>query len=57
MLIYRRLNSVMDIVNISLIYHAVLNRQMLHYQIVAVLKMENVMDKKRKNLSRRMPYA
>ena len=50
MLIYRRLNSVMDIVNISSIYHAVLNRQMLHYQIVAVLKMENVMDKKRKNL-------
>ncbi len=57
MLIYRRLNSVMDIVNISSIYHAVLNRQMLHYQIVAVLKMENVMDKNRKKLSRRMPYA
>ena len=48
------MDSVMDFVNISAIYHATQMRQTSHYQMVKDLKRENVrdvMDKKRKKLS------
>lgn len=47
------MDSVMDFVNISSIYHATQKRQSPHYQTFKDLKRENmrdVMDKKRKNL-------
>ena len=48
------MDSVMDFVNISTIYHAIQKRQPPYYQMVKYLKRENVrdvMDKKRKKLS------
>lgn len=48
------MDSVMDFVNISSIYHAIQKRQPPYYQMVKYLKRENVrdvMDKKRKNLA------
>lgn len=47
------MDSVMDFVNISAIYHAIQMRQAPHYQMVKDLKRENVRDvrdKKRKCL-------
>ena len=41
------MDSVMDIVNFLSIYHAKQKRQYPYYQIVRVLKTENVMDKGR----------
>lgn len=49
------MDSVMDFVNISAIYHAIQKRQPPYYQMVKYLKRENVrdvMDKKRKKLRR-----
>ena len=54
------MDSVMDFVNISFIYHAIQNGQQSHYPLINDLKRKNVRDvrdKKRKNFSRRMPYA
>lgn len=48
------MDSVMDFVNISAIYHAIQTRQTPHYQTIKYLKRENVRDvrdKKRKKLS------
>ena len=47
------MDSVMDFVNISAIYHATQMRQIPHYQMIKYLKRENVRDvrdKKRKKL-------
>lgn len=47
------MDSVMDFVNISAIYHATQTRQTPHYQMIKYLKRENVRDvrdKKRKKL-------
>ena len=47
------MDSVMDFVNISAIYHATQMRQTPHYQMIKYLKRENVRDvrdKKRKKL-------
>lgn len=49
------MDSVMDFVNISAIYHATQKRQPPHYQTIKDLKRENVRDvrdKKRKNYFR-----
>ena len=48
------MDSVMDFVNISAIYHAIQERQPPHYQTFKNLKrgnMRDVRDKKRKNLA------
>ena len=48
------MDSVMDFVNISSIYHAIQKRQPSHYQTIKDLKRENVRDvrdKKGKKLS------
>ena len=48
------MDSVMDFVNISSIYHATQKRQPPHYQTIKDLKRGNVRDvrdKKRKNLA------
>lgn len=48
------MDSVMDLVNISSIYHATQKRQPPHYQTIKDLKRENVrdvMDKMRKTIS------
>ena len=47
------MDSVMDFVNISFIYHAIQNGQLSHYQTINDLKRKNVRDvrdKKRKKL-------
>ena len=47
------MDSVMDFINISFIYHAIQNGQLSHYPMINDLKRENVRDvrdKKRKNL-------
>lgn len=47
------MDSVMDFVNISAIYHATQMRQIPHYQTIKYLNRENVRDvrdKKRKKL-------
>ena len=49
------MDSVMDFVNISFIYHAIQNGQQSHYQTINDLKRKNVRDvrdKKRKKLTR-----
>ena len=49
------MDSVMDFVNISFIYHAIQNGQQSHYQMINDLKRKNVRDvrdKKRKKLIR-----
>ena len=49
------MDSVMDFVNISFIYHAIQKEQQSHYQMINDLKRENVRDvrdKKRKKLIR-----
>lgn len=49
------MDSVMDFVNISSIYHAIQKRQLPHYQTIKDLKRGNVRDvrdKKRKNYFR-----
>ena len=46
------MDSVMDFVNISAIYHAIQERQPPHYQMIKNSKRENVRDKKRKNYFR-----
>lgn len=49
------MDSVMDFVNISFIYHAIQNGQLSHYQMINDLKRKNVRDvrdKKRKKLIR-----
>ena len=38
------MDSVMDFVNISAIYHATQMRQIPHYQMIKYLKRENVRD-------------
>ena len=48
------MDSVMDFVNISAIYHAIQERQPPHYQMIKNSKRENVRDvrdKKGKNLA------
>lgn len=48
------MDSVMDFVNISAIYHVIQDRQPLHYQTIKDLKrgsVRDVRDKKRKNLA------
>ena len=45
------MDSVMDFINISFIYHAIQNGQLSHYQMINDLKRKNVRDvrdKKRK---------
>lgn len=46
------MDSMMDFVNISAIYHAIQERQPPHYQMIKNSKRENVRDKKRKNYFR-----
>lgn len=49
------MDSMMDFVNISFIYHAIQNGQQSHYQMINDLKRKNVRDvrdKKRKNYFR-----
>ena len=49
------MDSVMDFVNISFIYHAIQKEQQSHYQMINDLKRKNVRDvrdKKRKNYFR-----
>lgn len=46
------MDSVMDFVNISFIYHAIQNGQLSHYPMINDLKRKNVRDKKRKKLIR-----
>ena len=49
------MDSVMDFVNISFIYHAIQKEQQSHYQMINDLKRKNVRDvrdKKRKKLIR-----
>ena len=51
------MDSVMDFVNISFIYHAIQNGQLSHYPMINDLKRKNVRDvrdKKRKKLIRRI---
>ena len=49
------MDSVMDFINISFIYHAIQKEQQSHYQMINDLKRKNVRDvrdKKRKNYFR-----
>ena len=49
------MDSVMDFINISFIYHAIQKEQQSHYQMINDLKRKNVRDvrdKKRKNYYR-----
>ena len=50
------MDSVMDFVNISAIYHAIQMRQTTHYQTIKYLKRENVRDMRDKKRKKLFPF-